>query len=43
MKPLTPHRPIKVQICLSPEERARLDAEARAGGFETVAAMEKAR
>lgn len=42
-RPLAPHRPIKLQICLSPEERAQLDAQARAAGYETVAAFVRAR
>ncbi len=42
-KPLTPHRPIKLQICLSAEERARLDAQARAAGYESAAAFIRAR
>ncbi len=42
-KPLTPHRPIKLQICLSADERTRLDAQARAAGYETVASYVRAR
>lgn len=43
VKPLTPHRPIKLQICLSTEERARLEKQARAAGFESVGAYVRAR
>lgn len=42
-KPLTPHRPIKLQICLSADERARLDAQARAAGYESAASYIRAR
>ncbi len=42
-KPLAPRRPVKLQICLSADERVRLDAQARAAGFETVAAFIRAR
>ena len=42
-KPLTPHRPIRLQICLSAQERARLDAQARAEGYESAAAFIRAR
>ena len=40
---LAPHRPLKLQVCLSSEERVRLDVEARAAGFETIAAFVSAR
>ena len=33
---ITPHRPVKVQICLSMEERARRAEQARAGGYESM-------
>jgi len=42
-KPLTPRRDIKLQVCFSAQERARLDAQARAAGFETVASYVRAR
>jgi len=42
-KPLAPRRDIRLQICLSADERARLDAQARAEGFESVAAFVRAR
>ena len=42
-KPLTPHRPVKLQVCLSAQERARLDALARAEGYESAAAFIRAR
>jgi len=42
-KPLAPHRPIRLQICLSADERARLDAQARAEGYESAAAFIRAR
>ena len=42
-KPLTPHRPVKLQVCFSAEERARLDAQARAEGYESAAAFIRAR
>lgn len=42
-KPLAPRRDIKLQVCFSPDERARLDRQARAGGYETVAAYVRAR
>jgi len=38
-----PRRPERLQICLSPEERAALDTQARAGGYESVAAYVRAR
>ncbi len=37
-RPLAPRRDIKLQVCLSADERARLETQARARGFETVAA-----
>jgi hypothetical protein len=33
---ITPHRSVKVQICLTPDERVCLSEQARAAGFETV-------
>ncbi len=42
-KPLAPRRDIKLQICLSAAERARLDRQARAAGYETVASYVRAR
>ncbi len=42
-KPLAPRRDIKLQVCLSAEERARLERQARAAGFESVAAFIRAR
>jgi len=42
-RPLAPRRDIKLQVCLSAEERAQLDVQARAAGFETVAAYVRAR
>jgi len=39
----TPRRDIKVQVCYSAEERARLEKLARAAGFETLAAYVRAR
>lgn len=42
-KPLTPHRPVKLQVCFSPDERARLDERARAAGYESAAAFIRAR
>ncbi len=42
-KPLAPRRDIKVQVCFSADERARLEREARAAGYETVAAYVRAR
>ncbi len=38
-----PRRPERLQICLSPEERVSLDQQARAGGFDSVAAYVRAR
>ncbi len=38
-----PRRPERLQICLSPEERASLDTQARAGGYDSVAAYVRAR
>lgn len=43
MRALAPHWPLKLQVCLSSEERVRLDEAARAAGFETVAAFVRAR
>jgi len=38
-----PRRPARLQICLSPEERVSLDQQARAGGYDSVAAYVRAR
>jgi hypothetical protein len=40
---LSPRRDIKVQVCYSAEERARLEKLARAAGFDTIAAYVRAR
>ena len=32
-------RPVKIQVCLSAEERARLSEQARAAGYDTVSAF----
>ncbi len=40
---LVPRRDIKVQVCYSADERARLEKLARAAGFETLAAYVRAR
>jgi hypothetical protein len=40
---ITPHRPVKVQICLTPDERAQLAERARAAGYDTVSAFVRAR
>jgi len=40
---ITPHRPVKVQICLTPQERAQLSERAQAFGFETLSAFVRAR
>ncbi len=37
-RPLAPRRDIKLQVCLSADERARLETQARARGYESVAA-----
>ncbi len=42
-RPLAPRRDIKLQICVSAQERARLETLARAAGYETVAAYVRAR
>jgi len=42
-KPLTPRRTIKLQVCLSADERARLDERARSAGFETIASYVRSR
>jgi len=42
-KPLAPRRQVKLQICLSAAERTRLDAQARAAGYETVSSYVRAR
>ncbi len=42
-KPLAPHRPVKLQVCFSAEERARLESQARAAGYESVASYVRAR
>jgi hypothetical protein len=39
---LTPHRPAKLQICLTTEERARLAEQARAGGYESMSSYVRA-
>jgi len=39
VRPLAPRRDIKLQVCFSAEERVRLDAQARAAGFESAAAF----
>ncbi len=39
VRPLAPRRDIKLQVCFSAEERVRLDAQARAAGFESVGAF----
>ena len=33
---ITPHRSVKVQTCLTPDERVCLSEQAWAAGFETV-------
>ncbi len=43
VRPLAPRRDLKIQICLSHEERALLDACARAAGFESVAGYVRSR
>jgi hypothetical protein len=40
---ITPRRPVKMQVCLTPAERVRLSEQARAAGFETVSAFVRAR
>jgi hypothetical protein len=40
---IAPPQPIKLQVCLSAEEQARLSEQARAAGFETVSAFVRAR
>ena len=40
---ITPHRPHKVQICLTAEERARLAEQARANGYESMSSYVRAR
>lgn len=40
---LVPRRDIKVQVCYSAEERARLETLARAAGYDTLAAYVRAR
>ena len=39
---ITPRRPVKLQVCLTPDERVRLSEQARAAGFETVSAFVRA-
>ncbi len=39
----SPRRDIKVQVCYSAEERARLETLARAAGYDTLAAYVRAR
>jgi len=41
--PLAPRRDIKLQVCFSSDERARLEKQARAAGFESVASYVRAR
>lgn len=40
---IAPRRPLKVQICLTPQERAQLSERAQASGFETLSAFVRAR
>jgi hypothetical protein len=40
---ITPHRPVKLQVCLSVEERRQLSEQARAAGYDTVSAFVRAR
>ncbi len=42
-RPLAPRRDVKLQICMSAQERALLEKLARAAGYETVAAYVRAR
>jgi hypothetical protein len=42
-RPLAPRRDIKLQICVSAQERAQLERQARASGYESVAAYVRAR
>jgi len=41
--PLAPRRDVKLQVCFSSDERARLERQARAAGFESVASYVRAR
>jgi hypothetical protein len=36
---IAPRRPLKIQICLTPDERVRLNEQARAAGYDTVSAF----
>jgi hypothetical protein len=40
---IAPRRPVKVQICLTPQERVLLSECARAAGFESVSGFVRAR
>jgi hypothetical protein len=40
---ITAHRPIKIQVCLSEDERVRLSTLARAAGHEAISAYVRAR
>ena len=40
---ITPRRPIKLQVCLTPQERTQLGEQARAAGYETLSAFVRAR
>jgi len=42
-RPLAPRRDVKLQVCLSADERARLEAQAAAGGYESVSSLIRAR
>ncbi len=42
-RPLAPKRNVKLTLCVSPNERARLDALAAAGGYESVSSLIRAR
>jgi hypothetical protein len=40
---ITPHRPLRLQICLTRDERTMLADKARKAGYETVSAYVRAR
>jgi hypothetical protein len=40
---LSSRRPVKLQICLTPDERVQLAERARAAGYDTVSAFVRAR
>lgn len=40
---IAPRRPVKIQVCLTPQERAQLCEHARAAGFDSISGYVRAR